>query len=197
MSKDKNKKHPGGRPTKLDEIDYDMLYKLLLLGLNDEKLAKVYGVTLTTLQNWKDDPKFFKTYQEGKVLSDTELISALRKKALGYNYKEVTEYEDKEGNITNKEIKHKVKHPETGAIKHLLANRHPDIWREKSNIEITGKDGQPLQLQTDQIDFNKIDKKHLEALQELVKLTAPDSLNDLEDAETIDTQEDSTEQLEE
>jgi len=196
MNKDKDKdKNKVGRPTKLKDIDHKQLYKLLLLGLSDEQLADFYNVTRTTLENWKHNDKFLTTYQEGKILADTEVITALRKAAIGYSYKETREYQNSEGKTVKKEIKHKHKPPEVGAIRMYLAGRKPKIWGDKKQIEITGKGGDPIQLQTKKIDFNKIDEKHLEALQELIKLTAPDSLGDLEEAEEVDSQEVNPEQL--
>ena len=34
--------------------------------------------------------------------------------------------------------------PDTGAAAFWLKNRKPDVWRDKQEVEHTGKDGEPM-----------------------------------------------------
>lgn len=116
---------------KIDEwLEQD---KLILLegwardGLTEEQIAKNMGISVKTLYNWKtDNLPILQALKKGKEVVDIEVENALLKRALGYNYDEVT-YEN---GIETKRVTKQVA-PDTTAQIFWLKNRKPDKWRDK------------------------------------------------------------------
>lgn len=114
-------------------------------GLTEEDIAKKIGVSRSTLSNWKNEyPDILDALKRGKEVVDIEVENALLKRALGYSYKETTKERIKNPKtgeyelITTKEVT-KVVVPDTTAQIFWLKNRRPDIWRDKQNVELSGK----------------------------------------------------------
>lgn len=60
-------------------------------GLTDEQMAQNMGITGRTLSNWKKDHlPIFQALKKGKEVVDFHVENALLKRALGYDYVEVT-----------------------------------------------------------------------------------------------------------
>ena len=60
-------------------------------GLTDEQIAKNIGISRETIYAWKKQfPNFSDALKKGKEVVDREVENALLKKALGYEYDEVT-----------------------------------------------------------------------------------------------------------
>lgn len=60
-------------------------------GLTDEQIAKNIGISRETIYAWKKQyPDFSNALKKGKEVVDREVENALLKKALGYEYDEVT-----------------------------------------------------------------------------------------------------------
>lgn len=98
-------------------------------GLTDEELAKRMGINVSTLYDWKNKfPEFSEALKINKEIADYEVENALRKRALGYSYEEVTE--KYEGGYCV-ERKRTVKHvpADTTAQIFWLKNRQPEKWR--------------------------------------------------------------------
>lgn len=126
-----------GRPTKYKDEYAELAYKLTLLGHTDKELALFFEVDESTINNWKHEyPEFFKSIKKGKEASDIEVVMALRKRALGYQYEEVRTEESEQGvrsTVTTKEVV-----PDTTAQIFWLKNRQPKMWRDKQDIEHSG-----------------------------------------------------------
>ena len=100
-------------------------------GLTDEQIAKNLGIGIRTFYEYKSKyPQFSQSLKKGKEIVDYEVENALLKRALGYEYDEVT-YEN--GEETKRVTKQVV--PDTTAIIFWLKNRRPDKWRDKQVIE--------------------------------------------------------------
>ena len=111
-------------------------------GLTDEQIAKNMGIALSTLKLWKNGhPAILAALKRGKEVIDIEVENALYKRAIGYTYEEVKEEEMPDGRVrrtvTTKEVA-----GDTTAQIFWLNNRKPAEWRDKQNIEHTGKDGE-------------------------------------------------------
>lgn len=107
--------------------------KLILLegwarnGLTNEQIAQNIGINPKTLYAWiNKESKISKTLKRGKEVVDFEVENALLKRALGYEYEEVT-YEN---GIATKRVKKQVA-PDTTAQIFWLKNRKPNNWRDK------------------------------------------------------------------
>ena len=135
-----------GRPKTWNEIMNDE--KLTLVegwkrdGLSDEQVAKNLGVCYATVKDWKKrHPSFLAAIKKGKEVSDYELENTLHKRAMGYEYEEkvMVINAKKETTVVTKTIKQMP--PDTGAIIFALKNRLPGKYREKWDIEHSGKLG--------------------------------------------------------
>ena len=99
-------------------------------GLTDEQIAQKMGISKGTLYDWKNKfPEFSNALKNGKEVVDTLVENALLKRALGYNYLEVTE-EDGDLGYKKKTV-HKQMPPDVTAQIFWLKNRRPDKWRDK------------------------------------------------------------------
>lgn len=114
-------------------------------GLTEAQIAHNIGITYETLRTWKIKfPAFSDAIKRGKAPVDIEVENALLKRALGFEYEEVTtEIEDvptgktgEDGKPIFKQRKHikkttKVVPPDTAAAFIWLKNRKPKQWRDK------------------------------------------------------------------
>ncbi|MEY3760184.1 MAG: hypothetical protein RIR39_1675 [Pseudomonadota bacterium] len=115
------------------KYEYDeQARKLCLLGATDVEIADFFGVTETTVNNWKNDyPSFLESLRSGKIMADANISDRLYQRALGYSHEEEKVFNNM-GEILRAET---TKHypPDTGAIKLWLLNRRPKDW--KANVE--------------------------------------------------------------
>lgn len=66
--------------SKYDESYPELARKLCLLGHTDEELGQFFGVSETTINNWKlEHPKFLESIREGKLVADMNVVEALYK----------------------------------------------------------------------------------------------------------------------
>lgn len=115
-------------------------------GLTDEQLAAKCGITASTLYDWKKRfPEISEALKRGKEPVDVEVENALLKRALGYEYDEITReraFDPETGEARMVETKRVTKHvpPDTTAQIFWLKNRRPDLWRDKTELahEIEG-----------------------------------------------------------
>lgn len=107
--------------------------KLILLegwareGLTEEQIAHNMKISVKTLYNWKNkELQILQALKKGKEVVDFEVENALLKRALGYEYEELTY----ESGILTKKVKKQVP-PDTTAQIFWLKNRKPSSWRDK------------------------------------------------------------------
>lgn len=127
-------------------------------GLTEKQIAHNIGINVKTLWDWKTkyDP-ICNALKEGKAPVDIEVENALLKRALGYEYEEVTtEVEDiptgkfdSEGKPITKQKKHikkttKIVVPDVTAQIFWLKNRRPGKWRDKVETQITEDRNAPI-----------------------------------------------------
>ena len=108
-------------------------------GLTDKEIAKLFGVTEQTLNNWKRKfPMFFVSLKAGKAQADDKVEAALYQRAVGYSAPDV-HISNHQGSVTMTPI---IKHypPDTTAQIFWLKNRKPDKWRDHQdhNLDVTG-----------------------------------------------------------
>lgn len=140
---------------KLNKISHDLreISILYSMGHTDEEVAQVLGITEVTINNWKKDEKFLLALKKGKQFADEKVEQSLYKRAIGYEYDEVTYEQSKTGGLGIKltegevsEMKHtpttktkvvtKAVHPDTTAQIFWLKNRKSDEWRDRQDIDI-------------------------------------------------------------
>lgn len=146
----------GGRPTKYKK-EYDtQVYKLCLLGATDAEIADFFGCSESTINLWKLKHKgFSESIKSGKVIADSDVAASLHKRAKGYIFTEVTQELDyvrddfgkivkdederplMQMQVTKKVVKDVA--PDTGASMAWLKNRRPNDWRDKKELDVSGK----------------------------------------------------------
>lgn len=106
-------------------------------GLTDEQIAEKMGIRRETLCTWRQKyPNIDNVLKESKELVDRLVENALLKRALGYEYDEITEelrFDKKSGEMRMVETKRQRKKvaPDTTAQIFWLKNRKPDEWRDR------------------------------------------------------------------
>ncbi len=146
-----DKPNPVGRPTSYKPDYAEQAYKLCLLGSTDKEMADFFLVSESTLNLWKQEhQEFSESITRGKVIADAQVAESLFKRATGYVGKKVVTA-NVAGVISDiKEVKDYVG-PDTQAASLWLRNRQSGKWRDKTDHELTGKDGGP-------IEFTKIER---------------------------------------
>ncbi len=100
-------------------------------GLTEEQIAQKMGIHRDTLNEWKKRySDISDTLKRGKEVVDIQVENALLKRALGYEYKEVSEkYEN--GILTEKKVTTKQVVPDTTAQIFWLKNRRRERWQDR------------------------------------------------------------------
>jgi len=113
-------------------------------GLIEEEISKRLGISLASLQNYKNKyPELKKALKDGKEIADYRVENALYKRATGYKYKEVTKerkYDKKNGQyeiVVTKEVEKEIP-PDPTSIIWWLKNRKPDKWKDKIDLNVDG-----------------------------------------------------------
>jgi len=143
----------AGRHTKLTPKMKFQLEKAYRLGLTDAEVAEIVGVNPGTIYNWaKRSPVFFKTIKEDwKAKADKEIERSLRERANGYSHPETkAQYVTSIEGGGRWETINMVKHypPDPTSMIFWLKNRMPKVWRDKTEHELGGKDGGPIEVQS-------------------------------------------------
>lgn len=138
----------AGRRGKYEEwLDRDSLLKVqgwARDGLSDEQIAHNIGINKGTLCVWKNRfPEFADAIKKGKEVVDREVENAMLKRALGYEYDEVTQepVTDKDTGITEMRVTKRVTKqivPDVTAQIFWLKNRKPEEFRDKRDVELSG-----------------------------------------------------------
>jgi hypothetical protein len=103
-------------------------------GLTDDQIAHNIGIATSTLYHWKNKYlEISESLKRGKEVIDRQVENALLKRALGYQYDEVTYEFGEETKRVTKEV-----HPDTTAQIFWLKNRKPNEWRDKKETELSG-----------------------------------------------------------
>ncbi|WP_028255229.1 transposase [Veillonella magna] len=122
-------------------------------GLTDEQIASNIGISRDTLYTWKKKyPDISDTLKRGKEIVDIEVENALLKRALGYEYEEVTTglVWDKKANDYKERVTKTVKKqvaPDVTAAIFWLKNRKPDGidgWRDKKDVSVAANISNPF-----------------------------------------------------
>lgn len=146
----------GGRPTDYKPEYCDQATKLCKLGATDAELAEFFDVCEATINNWKvAHPEFLESIKKGKTIADMQVAEKLYDRACGavtvhqqaFKLKD-TVYENgrKVSETERIEIVDLASEspPDTTAGIFWLKNRKADVWRDKQEHEVTGKNGQPI-----------------------------------------------------
>lgn len=135
---------PAGRPTSFKPEYVEQAKKLCALGATDAEMANFFNVAISTINLWKiKHPEFSEALNLGKEVADKRVVEALYQRAMGFSHED-TDIRVVDGAIIQTPL---IKHypPDTTAAIFWLKNRRPDEWRDKTQQELTGKDGGPIE----------------------------------------------------
>lgn len=134
-----------GRPTTYKEEYKDTVYRLCLLGATDVEIAEILGCSESTLNLWKKDHEdFSESIKNGKMVADSKVAESLYKRAIGYEHFEDQIFQYQGDPVIVPTTKHYP--PDTGAAMAWLKNRRPKDWRDRQDLQLTGKDGNDLTI---------------------------------------------------
>jgi hypothetical protein len=158
---------PGGRPTKLTDAITDQVAAHLRTGHYLEATAALVGVSKQTIYTWckagaraRDKAgRLNATEQRAvKFLDAVETAQAealdrdlLRHAAVargGLEVRSVIERTDAQGNLVERVTKVETLAPNARALEWRMERRHPEQFGRRGVLEVTGKDGGPLELTT-------------------------------------------------
>ena len=136
-----------GRPSKFKPEFIAQAEKLCKLGATDLEIADFFEVEVRTVYRWKaENEHFCQALKAGKEEADARVERSLFARANGYEHDEV-HVSNYQGAITLTPIR-KIYPPDTTAAIFWLKNRRPEQWRETKAVELTGKDGGPVETIT-------------------------------------------------
>lgn len=140
-----------GRPTDYDPSFCQIAADACARGATIAEVADLLGVDRRTVYRWSSRHEAFcHALNVGRELADRRVGYSLYERAVGYTYDavKIMQYEGSPVIIPYQEHVP----PDVGAQKMWLTNRDPENWRERSNVEHTGKDGGPIEV----ADINKV-----------------------------------------
>lgn len=117
-----------GRKTKYSKARLAEGKRLAEKGLTDLEIAKIWGVSIATITNWKKKyPEFLASLKKGKLVSDENVVVSLYQRATGYSHPEEYIAHHLGKILRAQTIKHYP--PDVTACIFWLCNRKPDDWK--------------------------------------------------------------------
>jgi hypothetical protein len=127
-----------GRPTDYKPEYAEEARRQCEEGATDVELADYFGVSVRTLYRWKNNfPEFCHALKASKATADERVERSLFERAVGYERDEV-DIRVVGGEIVQTPIR-KFYPPDTTAAIFWLKNRRPAEWRDKTDVEHSGK----------------------------------------------------------
>jgi hypothetical protein len=97
---------------RLEDINLEQVEIIASLGMTDEEIAVILGISPRTLNYWKKTPVFLQSLKRGKLKADFQITKSLYEKAKG---------------------------GDTTAMIFWLKNRRPDLWRDRQELAHSGE----------------------------------------------------------
>lgn len=111
-----------GRPSNFRPEFVEQVRALCKLGATEREVAEFFGAGERTVRDWKGaHPEFAAAMQLGKDEADARVVNALYQRALG-------------GEWGGKTLP-----PDVVACIFWLKNRQPDLWRDRRDLDVSGK----------------------------------------------------------
>jgi hypothetical protein len=133
---DPDKKSNSGRPTLYKPIYAVQAEAFCILGSDNEMLAEMFEVSLSTIHEWRNKyPEFSDAIKGGKIAADAQVASSLFKTAIGANYTEEERMVSDGQGGTEKVVLRKQDSPSVTAQIFWLKNRQPKFWKDKVEFQ--------------------------------------------------------------
>lgn len=139
-----------GRPPKYDPSYVKQVEKLCALGATNQEIADFFEVNVRTVDRWiVTHEDFCRAVKTAREVADDRVERSLYHRAVGYEQEAVKIFMPA-GAVEPVYAKYREKvAPDATSMIFWLKNRKPDKWRDKSQQEITGKDGSDLMGERD------------------------------------------------
>lgn len=125
-----------GRPPIYNDKVKEKLIEMSKQGKTEKQMAEIIGVSDSCLLKWKKKhTELVWALRENKQLADELVEASLYMRACGYEHEAVKIFMNKDGET----IEHKYVEqypPDTAAAALWLKNRKPDVWRDKTEVDI-------------------------------------------------------------
>ena len=152
-----------GRPTDYQAAYCEGAAFVAKLGATDAEVADFFKVNVATIYRWKNTHQdFCEALKVGKAECDDRVVRSLYHRAVGYEQQAVKIFMPAGADAPVYAPYTERIAPDTTAAIFWLKNRNPAEWRDRQNIEHTGKDGGAIKLQT--IDPTKLSADTLREL---------------------------------
>lgn len=138
------------------------VYEIALLGATEAEIAKIMGISKSTLTDWKQTKVgFLDALEDGKQKADAKVAKALFQRAIGYNAPDV-HISNYKGEITITPIS---KHypPDVKAQIFWLKNRQRDKWTDPNYTEINSN----LNISHTTVDLKKYTDEELKVMEKV------------------------------
>lgn len=124
-----------GRKSRKDTLDLQEVQRMAMLGLTNEQLAYVFGVSTTAIDNWiKNDKEFRGAIRDGKEVADKRVERSLFERATGYNHDSEKIFCHNGQIVRASYVEHYP--PDVTACIHWLKVRKPSEWREVNELVV-------------------------------------------------------------
>ena len=128
-----------GRPTKYKPDFPKQAAKLCKLGATDTELADFFEIDISNLYRWYcSRPDFRDAIKTPKHQADDRVERSLFMKATGFWVDTEKIFMNKDGDVVRVPTRDYYP-PDTGAIAWWQKNRRPDLWRDKHEVDVSGK----------------------------------------------------------
>lgn len=128
----------AGRPTDYTPEHAIQAEKLCRLGATDFELAEFFGVSDRTIARWRiEHEEFCQSVKLGKDFADERVERSLYNRAVGYSF-ETEKIFNCQGEIVRVPTVEHVP-PDPGAGMNWLKNRRGADWKDKQQVEHSGK----------------------------------------------------------
>ena len=174
------RKKKMGRPTRYRQEMAAEVKILCERGATDLEVADFLNVDVSTVQRWAHKyADFCIALQVGKEAADNRVERSLYHKAVGYTY-DAEDVFVHQGDVTRVEVRKHIP-PSENAAALWLKNRRPDVWRDRSNVAVSGN----LTL----TEGKTADQMLLEILEEMKALGVTPEMLALPERKMIDVSE--------
>ena len=129
---------PAGRPSEYQPAFVEIAAQMCANGATDMELAEEFGVSVTTIYNWRaKHPEFLAAVKTPKGIADDRVERSLFERATGYSHNAVKIFMP--AGADQPVIVPYIEYvpPDTTAATFWLKNRRPAEWREKTEVALT------------------------------------------------------------
>jgi len=136
----KPRKFSLAKGTKYDANMLPVLQNLAALGMNAADIGMIMGHTGDARQFIKHmkgkHEEVCEAIEAGNSMANMQLVAQAFKAACGYDYEEIVEDYDDEGNLLRTKVLKKHQRAEPGLLQFLLCNRMEDVFSSVHKIEV-------------------------------------------------------------